>query len=131
MSNKSFFRPEFKLLNKNVTFCPRPKQPNKKSLNKDFFCFYRNVQLNAQFGPSKQNKNQLKLKSNSNRMPDELHLKTTFKTQNFYILLSFFKIAIALLIAFSIYYYMIKYPAKQKRSLPFRVTNNEFKQVLY
>ena len=38
----------------------------------------------------------------------------TCKTQNFYVLLSFFLIAIALLIAVSFYCYLIKYRAKQK-----------------
>ena len=38
----------------------------------------------------------------------------TYKTQNFYILLSFLLITIALLIAVSIYFYLIKYWAKQK-----------------
>ena len=35
--------------------------------------------------------------------------KATCKTQNFYILLAFLLIAIALLLAVSIYYYLIKY----------------------
>ena len=38
--------------------------------------------------------------------------KVTCKTQNFYILLAFLLITIALLIGVSIYYYLIKYPAK-------------------
>ena len=59
--------------------------------------------------------------------------KATCKTQNFYILLTFSLIAIALLIAVSTYCYLIKYWAKQKHLLPFQVTNNHFtlKQVLY
>ena len=40
-------------------------------------------------------------------------------------------ITIALLIAVSIYYYLIKYQAKQKHLLPFHDTNNELKKVLY
>ena len=43
--------------------------------------------------------------------------------QNFYILLAFLLIAIALLIAVSIYCYLIKYRAKQKHKLPFHETN--------
>ena len=35
--------------------------------------------------------------------------KVTCKTHNFYILLKFFKIFIALLLAVTIYYYLIKY----------------------
>ena len=57
----------------------------------------------------------------------------TCKTQNFYILLTFLLITIVLLIAVSIYRYLIKYQAKQKQKhlLTFQVTNNELKQVLY
>ena len=43
--------------------------------------------------------------------------------QNFYTLLAFLLIAIALLIAVSIYCYLIKYRAKQKHKLPFHETN--------
>ena len=35
--------------------------------------------------------------------------KATYKTQNFYILFAFFSVTIVLLIAISIYYYLIKY----------------------
>ena len=52
------------------------------------------------------------------------------KTKNFYILLAFLLVAIALLIAVSIYYYLIKYKAKQKHLLPYYITNNELKKVL-
>ena len=57
----------------------------------------------------------------------------TCKTQNFYILLTFLLITIVLLIAVSIYRYLIKYQAKQKQKhlLTFQVTNNKLKQVLY
>ena len=54
----------------------------------------------------------------------------TSKVQNFYILIVFLLITIALLIAVSIYCYLIKYRAKQKHLLPFHDTNNELKQVL-
>ena len=57
--------------------------------------------------------------------------KATCKTQNFYILLAFLLITIALLIAVSIYCYLIKYQAKQKNLLPFHDTHKELKQVLY
>ena len=53
------------------------------------------------------------------------------KRKNFYILLSFFLITIALLIAVSIYCYLIIYKTKQKHLLPFYITNNELKEVLY
>ena len=52
-------------------------------------------------------------------------------TKNFYILLAFLLITIALLIAVSIYCYLIKYKVRQKHSLPFYVTNNALKEVLY
>ena len=51
--------------------------------------------------------------------------------ETFYILLAFLLIRIALLIAVSIYCYLIKYKAKQKHLLSFYVTNNELKEVLY
>ena len=46
----------------------------------------------------------------------------TCKTKNFYILLDFLLIMIALLITASIYCYLIKYRAKQKHLLPFHDT---------
>ena len=54
--------------------------------------------------------------------------KTTFKMQNLYILLAFLLITTALLIADSIYCYLIKDGAKQKHLLLFHDTNNELKQ---
>ena len=51
--------------------------------------------------------------------------KTTCKTQNFYILLEFLLISISLLVAVSIYCYLIKYQTKQL--LPFHYTNNELR----
>ena len=54
----------------------------------------------------------------------------TCKTQNFYILLAFLSIIIALLVAVSIYCYLIKYQAKQKHLLPFHNTNNKLKEAL-
>ena len=57
--------------------------------------------------------------------------KAICKTQNFYILLAFLLITIALLIAVNIYRYLRKYRAKQKYLLPFRDTTNELKQVIY
>ena len=57
--------------------------------------------------------------------------KGTCKMQNFYTLLAFLLITIALLIAVSIYFYLIKYQAKQKHLLPFHFTNNELKEIIY
>ena len=57
--------------------------------------------------------------------------KATCKTQNFYALLAFLLIAVALLIAVSNYCCLVKYSAKQKHLLPFHETNNELIEVLY
>ena len=51
------------------------------------------------------------------------------KTQNFYILLAFLLITIALLIVVSIYYYLIKY--QRKHLLPFHNTNNKLSFMLF
>ena len=57
--------------------------------------------------------------------------KATCKTQNFYILLAFLLITIALLIAVSIYCYLIKNKTKHKHLVPFHVRNNELKEIMY
>ena len=57
--------------------------------------------------------------------------KANCKTQNFYILLAFLLISIALLVAVSIYCYVIKCRAKQKYLLPFKFTNNKSKEMVY
>ena len=53
--------------------------------------------------------------------------KAILKAQNFYILLGILLITIELLIAVSIYCYLIKYRAKQKNLLPFHDKNNELR----
>ena len=62
--------------------------------------------------------------------------KPSFKTQNFYItlyiiLILFFLIPIALLIAVNIYYYLTKYWGKEKYLLPLHFTNNKLKEIIY
>ena len=57
--------------------------------------------------------------------------KTTCKTQNCHILPVFLLIIIVLLIAVSIYCYLIKYRAKQKYWLLFHVTNNALKKFIH
>ena len=57
--------------------------------------------------------------------------KATCNTQNFYILLSFLLITIALLIAVSICCYLIKYWGKQNHLLPFHFKNSELKEIIY
>ena len=51
--------------------------------------------------------------------------------QIFYILLAFLLITIALLIAVSIYCYLIKYRAKLKHLLLFHDTNKELRKMLH
>ena len=53
------------------------------------------------------------------------------KTEKLHLLLVFLSITIALLIAVSIYCYLIKYKSKQKHLLPYYVTNEKLKRVLY
>ena len=55
--------------------------------------------------------------------------RKTCETKKFHILLAFLLITIALLIAISIYCYLIKYRAKQKKLLSFHDTNNELREV--
>ena len=57
--------------------------------------------------------------------------KAICKTQNFYILLAFLLITIALLVGVGIYSCLLKYRAIQKHLLPFHVTNNELKVIMY
>ena len=57
--------------------------------------------------------------------------KVACKIQNFYKLLAFSLTNIALLIAVSIYCYLIKYQVKEKQLLPFHVINNEVRGVMY
>ena len=57
--------------------------------------------------------------------------KVACKTQNFYILLAFLLITIALLIAISIYCYLIKYQRKQNHLLPFHSKDDELKEIIY
>ena len=57
--------------------------------------------------------------------------KATYKMQNLYIWLVFLLIIIALLIAVSIYCYLIKYRAKQEHLLPFRFTSNKLEEIMY
>ena len=61
----------------------------------------------------------------------ELLDKAAWKTQNIYILLVLLLIIMSLLIAVSIYCYLIKYQSLQKQLLPFHVTNNKFKKITY
>ena len=56
--------------------------------------------------------------------------KATSKMQNFYVLVAFLLITIALLIAVSIYCYLIKHRTKQKHLLPFHA-KKQLKEFIY
>ena len=56
--------------------------------------------------------------------------KVACKTQNFYMLLAFLFITIALLIALVFYCCLTKYRVKPKYLLPFHITNYKLKQVI-
>ena len=73
----------------------------------------------------------MKLYSHATKKKKFNEKKAICETQSFYILLEFLLITIALLIAVSIYCYLLTYRANQKHKLPFHNTNNELKQVLY
>ena len=51
--------------------------------------------------------------------------------RNFYILLAFLSITKTLLVAVSIYCYLIKYGVMQKHLLSFYVTNSELKEIMH
>ena len=53
------------------------------------------------------------------------------ETKNFYVLLIFLLITIALLIAINIYHCLIRYQTKHKHSLRYYVTNHKLKEILY
>ena len=66
------------------------------------------------------------------QLPQTLMTKVkSVKKKIFYILLVFLLITIVLLVAVSIYCYLIKYKSKQKYLLPFHVTNNEPRTKFY
>ena len=53
------------------------------------------------------------------------------KPVSFYILLIFPLITIVLLLAVSIYCYLMKYRTKQKQLIPFHFTSNTLKEIIY
>ena len=57
--------------------------------------------------------------------------KANRKTQNFYILLAFLLITIALLIAVSIYCYLVTYQWKQKNLVPSKFANTKLIKIIY
>ena len=71
------------------------------------------------------------LKKKQKQLQQVLMKKMQSARQKISILIGFLLVTIALLMAVSIYCYLIKYKTKQKHSLPFNVTNTELKGVLY
>ena len=57
--------------------------------------------------------------------------KANHETQNFYMLLAFLLITMTLLIAVSIWCYLIKFWAKQKYLLSFQFTIKKLKEIIY
>ena len=57
--------------------------------------------------------------------------KVACRTENFCILPAFSLITGALLIAVSIYCYLVKYRAKQKHLLPLQITNSKLKGIMH
>ena len=57
--------------------------------------------------------------------------KATCKMQDLYILLTFLLITMELIIAVSIYCYLIKLRAKQEHLLSFHITNNKLREIIY
>ena len=72
LSDNLFSKSEFSLLSKNLNFCHRPNKYNKQNLKKDLLKFYRNIKLRAHFGPTENNSNEPRFKSNSNWLRDKL-----------------------------------------------------------
>ena len=64
LTKKHFTKNEFKLLGKNLNFCPTPKQYNRNQLNKDLLQFYRNIKLKAHFKNNETN-NEFRVKTSS------------------------------------------------------------------
>ena len=73
-----------------------------------------------------------KLNDETKAIPTNFNEKNgTSKTQNLSILLDFLLISIALLIAVSIFCYLIKNKTQQKHLLPFQFLNNKLKEITY
>ena len=68
-------------------------------------------------------------KNRSNKKYSNKNVLTKNPSINFYIFLIFLLITIVLLIAVSIYYYLIKYRAKQKHLLPYHNNSNKLKEI--
>ena len=83
LSRHSFSIPEYKLLNKNLNFCPSPGKYNKTKLKSDIDDFTRKIKLKAHFGSTNEasnpnqdginNKKEFYIKKHSTWQPNESH----------------------------------------------------------
>ena len=75
LSTKSFTFYEFKLLNKNLNFCPTPNRYNKKQFKNDIETFIRKVKLKAHFKNKEQDieKEEFRISRNKTWTPKENH----------------------------------------------------------
>ena len=76
LTQKRFKKNEFKLLNKNLNFCPRPFQYNTKKLNDDLLRFFRTLKLKAHFTPKDDDDEaprEFRIKKNSTWTPTYTH----------------------------------------------------------
>ena len=81
LTEKTFTYNEFKLLNKNLNFCPRPGNFNKNELNTDLLKFYRNLKLKAHFGNQEIDRTAFRPNKKSSWIPPKTpHVIETFIT---------------------------------------------------
>ena len=75
LSTKSFTFYEFKLLNKNLNFCPTPNRYNKKQFKNDIETFIRKVKLKAHFKKKEQGieNEEFRISRNKTWTPKENH----------------------------------------------------------
>ena len=75
LSTKSFTFYEFKLLNKNLNFCPTPNRYNKKPFKNDIDTFIRKVKLKAHFKNKEQGieNQEFRISRNKTWTPKESH----------------------------------------------------------
>ena len=80
LSTKSFTFYEFKLLNKNLNFCPTPNRYNKKQFKNDIETFIRKVKLKAHFKNKEQGieNDEFRISRNKTWTPKENHHTETF-----------------------------------------------------
>ena len=83
LTNKTFHKDDFSLLNKNLNFVPNPGSHNKKIFNEDLEKYFRRIILKAHFKDSpKYDYEGYKNNSNSNWMPKSIHHSVKTYMQN-------------------------------------------------